>query len=80
MSAPERANSDSAEWAVNQRVRVYAGSADERTGTIVEDYGDSAGQAVDIGEHHIVDAAKRWAVALDDGALAFVDTDALTAE
>jgi hypothetical protein len=29
---------------------------------------------VDVGEHHIVDAARRWAVELGDGSLVFVDS------
>jgi hypothetical protein len=46
----------------------------ERLGIVVEDFGDSAGQGVDVGEHHIVDAARRWAVELGDGSLVFVDS------
>ena len=34
-----------------------------------------SGYPVDIGEHHIVDAARRWAVRLSDGSLVFVDDD-----
>jgi len=55
-------------------VRVYPGTDRERLGVVVEDFGDSAGQQVDIGEHHIVDAARRWAVQLGDGNLVFVDS------
>ena len=40
---------------------------------IVEDYGDHAGYSVDVGEDHIVDAARRWAVLLDSGTLVFAD-------
>jgi hypothetical protein len=47
---------------------------------VVEDFGDLAGQAVDIGENHMVGPARRWAVALDDGGLVFVDSDQLAAE
>ena len=36
--------------------------------------------SVDIGENHIVGAARRWAVALDAGGLVFVDSDQLVAE
>jgi hypothetical protein len=54
-------------------VRVYPGTAQEAAGVIVEDFGDSAGQAVQIGSHHIVDAARRWAVSLNNGSLVFVD-------
>jgi hypothetical protein len=59
--------------AVTTLVRVYPGTANEARGVIVEDFGDSAGQAVDIGGRHIVSAARRWAVQLDDGSLVFVD-------
>jgi hypothetical protein len=58
---------------VDAAVRVYPGTSREVTGIVVEDFGDISGQAVDVGEHHIVDAARRWAVQLADGTLAFVD-------
>jgi hypothetical protein len=38
--------------AVNVRVRVYPGTHGEVRGTVVEDFGDLAGHAVDIGENH----------------------------
>jgi hypothetical protein len=66
--------------AVNVRVRVYPGSDGEVRGTVVEDFGDLAGHAVDIGKNHIVAPARRWAVALDEGSLVFVDSDQLAAE
>ena len=66
--------------ALNVRVRVYPGTDGEVGGTVVEDFGDLAGQAVDIGENPIVDAARRWAIALDTGGLVFVDSDQLAAE
>jgi hypothetical protein len=66
--------------AVNVRVRVYPGTDGEVRGTVVEDFGDMAGHAVDIGENHIVDPARRWAVALDAGGLVFVDSDQLAAD
>jgi hypothetical protein len=66
--------------AVNVQVRVYPGTDAEVRGTVVEDFGDMAGQAVNIGKNHIVDPARRWAVALDDGDLVFVDSDQLIAE
>ena len=66
--------------AVNVRVRVYPGTDGEVGGTVVEDFGDLAGHAVDIGEHHIVGPARRWAVALEAGGLVFVDSDQLVAE
>ena len=66
--------------AVDARVRVYPGTDDEVRGTVVEDFGDMAGHAVDIADHHIVGPARRWAVTLDAGGLVFVDSDQLVAE
>ena len=66
--------------AVNVRVRVYPGTDREVRGTVVEDFGDLAGHAVDIGENRMVGPARRWAVALDAGGLVFVDSDQLAAE
>ena len=66
--------------AVNVRVRVYPGTDGDVGGTVVEDFGDLAGHAVDVGENHIVGPARRWAVALDAGGLVFVDSDQLAAE
>ena len=65
--------------AVNVRVRVYPGTDGEVRGTVVEDFGDLAGHAVNIGDR-IVDPARRWAVTLDAGGLVFVDSDQLVAE
>ena len=65
--------------AMDVRVRVYPGSDGEVRGTVVEDFGDMAGHAVDIGDR-IVGPARRWAVALDAGGLVFVDSDQLVAE
>jgi hypothetical protein len=66
--------------AVNMRVRVYPETDGEVRGTVVEDFGDMAGHAVDIGENRIVGPARRWAVALDAGGLVFVDSGQLVAE
>jgi hypothetical protein len=66
--------SESYDFAVGQRVRVYAGSSDERFGVIVEDFGDSAGYAVTVGNTRIAEPSRRWAIELDDGNLIFVDT------
>ncbi len=71
---------DNGEFAVDVRVRVHAGTDEEAAGVIVDDFGDSAGYSVDIGENHIADPARRWAVQLDSGSLTFVDSDALTLE
>lgn len=69
-----------AEWASTEDLtqdrrlmRRLAGTSREVRGFVVEDFGDISGEAVDIGEHHIVDAARRWAVRLADGTLVFVD-------
>ena len=62
--------------AVNMRVRVYPGADAESPGVIVEDFGELAGQAVDLGDCHIA-PARRWAVQLDTGNLVFVNTDHL---
>lgn len=66
--------------AVNMRVRVYPGSNAERRGVVVEDFGEMAAQAVDIGDQHFADPARRWAVLLDGGTLVFADSDELVAE
>ena len=66
--------------AVNVRVRVHPGTDGEVRGTVVEDFGDLAGHAVDIGENRVVGPARRWAVALDAGGLVFVDSDQLAAD
>lgn len=63
-----------ADFAVGGRVRVYPGSSDERSGIIVDDFGDDAGYGVDIGGQHIANASRRWAITLDDGNLVFVDS------
>jgi hypothetical protein len=66
--------------AVNVRVRVYPGTDGEVGGTVVEDFGEMADHAVDIGGEHFADPARRWAVVLDTGDLVFADTDQLVAE
>lgn len=78
---PKKADSNhDGELAVNSRVRVYPGTDHEDRGIVVEDFGESAGQAVDVGKYHIADPARRWAVMLDGGNLVFVDSDQLVAE
>lgn len=64
---------------VDAEVRVYPGTPQEVYGHVIEDFGGISGHAVDIGEHHIVDAARRWAVRLADGSLVFVDDGDLVA-
>jgi hypothetical protein len=68
-----------AHLAVNVRVRVYSGTDAESPGVILEDFGDLAGQAIDVGGRHI-EPARRWAVQLDTGNLVFVNTDDLVPE
>lgn len=46
------------------------------TGEIVDDYGSLAGTEVVVDENHTV-KARRYAVALDDGRIAFLDDDAI---
>jgi hypothetical protein len=66
--------------AIDQRVRVYVDTDDETAGVIVEDFGDMAGHGVDLGDIHIADAARRWAVLLDGGTLVFVDSHQVAPE
>jgi hypothetical protein len=66
--------SNSSDFAVGQRVRVYPKSSDERFGVIVDDFADTAGYAVIIGTTRIAEPSRRWAIQLDDGTLIFVDT------
>ena len=71
---------DGAHLAVDSRVRVNPGTDDERRGIVVDDFGETAGCPVDIGENHIADPARRWAVLLDTGDLVFTDSDQLAPE
>ncbi|WP_102144773.1 hypothetical protein [Mycobacterium hubeiense] len=64
--------------AVDKVVIVFPGTSDETRGVVIEDFGDMAGKPVDIGDQHVADPARRWAVSLDDGRLVFVDSDNLT--
>lgn len=65
------------EVAVGSSVVVYPGTDEELHGTVVEDFADLAGTAVEVAGERIVDAARRWAVNLDDGGLVFVDDDSI---
>ncbi|MGU3498352.1 hypothetical protein [Mycobacterium sp. C31M] len=71
---------ETAGLAIDVRVRVYPGDAQETGGVIVEDYGSAAGQPVVVGDELIVASARRWAVLLDDGTLVFADSGQLAAE
>ena len=80
-SAEEKKRADGEQpVVVNQRVRVYVDTDDESRGVVVEDFGDLAGHAVDLGDTHIADAARRWAVLLDAGTLVFVDSHQIAPE
>jgi hypothetical protein len=70
--------SASGRLAVNTPVVVLPGTAEQQGGVIVEDFGDSAGHAVDVGANRIVGAARRWAVRLNSGDLVFVDSHQLS--
>lgn len=76
----EESNWAAGEFVVGDSVRIHAGADHERTGVIVEDFGEHAGYAVDIGGDRIVDAGRRWAVTTDDGDLVFLDTADLSPE
>ena len=64
----------SSDFTLGQRARVYPGSSDKRVGVIVEDFGDSAGYAITVGDTRIAEPSRRWAIELDDGRLVFADT------
>ncbi|PEG58493.1 hypothetical protein CQY21_22475 [Mycolicibacterium boenickei] len=65
------------EVAVGSSVIVYPGTDEELHGTVVEDFADLAGTAVEVAGERIVEPARRWAVNLDDGGLVFVDDDSI---
>lgn len=60
--------------AVGSSVRVYPRTDREVAGVVVEDFGEAAGHAVQIGAHRIAEPARRWAVRLGNGSLVFVDS------
>jgi hypothetical protein len=72
-------SSASSQLAVNTPVVVFPGTAEQQGGVIVEDFGDSAGHAVDVGENQIASPARRWAVRLNSGDLVFLDSHQLSA-
>ena len=65
---------------IDMRVRVYPDTAQEIRGTLIEDFGELPSQNVKIDDTHIAPAARRWAVGLDNGELAFVDSEHLAPE
>ncbi|MGV0837589.1 hypothetical protein [Mycolicibacterium thermoresistibile] len=60
--------------AVGLRVRTTDDS--HATGEIVEDFGDLAGTEVVVDET-LTARARRWAVRLDDGTIAFLDDEGI---
>lgn len=64
---------------VDTAVRVYPGTDAETHGVIVEDFGDAAGEGVEVAGERIAAPARRWAVRLDTGDLVFVDSHELAA-
>ena len=68
------------EVGVNKRVRVYPNTDAESRGTVVEDFGEMAAEAVEIGGRHFADPARRWAVQLDAGTLVFTNSDQLVVD
>jgi hypothetical protein len=61
--------------AVGSRVRTIDSAS--KTGVVVEDFGNLAGEQVVIDRDHIAQS-RRWAIAFDDGTLAFLDDHSLT--
>jgi hypothetical protein len=57
-------------------IRVQTTDGTHATGEIVEDFGDLAGTEVVV-DSELTAKARRWAVALDDGTIAFLDDDAI---
>jgi len=66
-------------FSIDMHVRVYPGTDREKRGVVVEDFGDTVGEAVHIADTHIAGPARRWAVQLENGDLVFVDDDELVA-
>lgn len=71
---------ESVEVAITTRVRVFPSTDREARGVVVDDFGDDVGIPVEIGGDRIAEAARRWAVQLDDDNLVFVNSDQLVAE
>lgn len=80
MIADETAGDEEAAVTVDARVRVYPGTENESLGVVIDDFGDSAGRAVYVGDTRIAHPARRWAVQLDSGGIVFVDDDDLALE
>lgn len=78
-NTPDAGDQDT-QFAVGARVRVHPGTDTESLGVILEDFGETSGLEVRVGANQIANAARRWAVALDDGTLVFVNSDEITAD
>ena len=78
--AGDEGDEGGSELAVDSRVRFNPGTDDECLGVVVDDFGEMEAQAVDIGDQHFADPARRWAVLLDGGTLVFADSDQLIAD
>jgi hypothetical protein len=75
MRAGHRKRGDQANTiAVGSRVQIT--DSPPKTGVVVEDFGDLAGQQVVIDRGHIAQS-RRWAIVLDDGSLVFRDAHSL---
>lgn len=84
-SEPNAAHNDSgasdhdSSFVIDSRV-VIASDDERRPGVIIDDFGPPVdGAVVDLGEGRET-RPRRWAVALDDGDLVFVDDDGLEPE
>jgi hypothetical protein len=77
--AREMSGENGDDVSVDMRVLVYPGTSDEACGVVVDDFGETAGSAVHVGDFHIA-PARRWAVLLDTGTLVFIDSADLVPE
>jgi hypothetical protein len=69
-----------AQVTLGARVRVHPGTDTESAGVIIEDFGDMSALDKAVGANQVVKLPRRWAVALDDGTLVFVDSDQITTD
>jgi hypothetical protein len=76
----EVAEGDDVSVAVDMPVVVYPGTDQELKGTVVEDFGEMAGSVVEVAGQRIAEAARRWAVDLENGNLVFVDDDSIAVD
>jgi hypothetical protein len=64
---------------VGSRVRIHPGTDTESRGTVVEDFGENAGAAVNVG-NRVIEPARRWADIRDDATLVFLDSHEIDTE